>query len=133
MILGTISCSVSVKNNHSIPQKVWLFIQSFTIICSVTQAYSWIHKGESDRGDFLLSTVWRERWNCKAIIATWWNGKRGVYKVPRNLKNKNSCLGWHPGLMQERHWREGVLHTVYYIMHSFSSMAKEARTEKWIK
>lgn len=50
VFLCTISCLVGVKNNHSIPQKVWLFIQSFTIMWSVSQAYPGVHKGESDMG-----------------------------------------------------------------------------------
>lgn len=100
LFLCMISCLVGVKNNHDIPLRSFGYsIQSFTITCPVSQAYPWIHKGESILG-LELSTVRRERCSCKPIIGTWQKAKRELCKVPYDLKNKNSKSRWNVGLIR---------------------------------
>lgn len=90
---------IDVKDNHSVPQKVWLLIQPFSIMCLCLRLAPGYAK-VSQTWDFLLSMVWRERWNCKATIATWSNAETDVYKVACGQKHKTVP---QVGFLQERH------------------------------
>lgn len=85
----TISCLVGVKNNHSPSQKVWLFIQSFTLVCLGPRLVPGCRK-VSQTWDFLLNSVWRETWNCKPILGTRSKVQRDMYKVPCSLKTNTA-------------------------------------------